>query len=68
LTALAYSWAQMARTAIEKKKAGDKDAFFENKLKTGRYFLDRVLPDAKAHLAKLKSGAASMMALPAEAF
>ncbi|MEX0645207.1 MAG: acyl-CoA dehydrogenase C-terminal domain-containing protein, partial [Parvularculaceae bacterium] len=68
LTALAYSWAQMAKTAIEKKKSGEKDAFFENKLMTGRYFLDRVLPDAKAHLLKLKSGAKSMMALPAEAF
>ena len=35
---------------------------------TGRYFLERVLPDAGAHLAKLKAGAAAMMALPAEAF
>ena len=65
LTALAHQWALMAKTALEK---GAKDAFYKNKLATGRYFLDRILPDTKAHLAKLKSGAASMMALPAEAF
>jgi hypothetical protein len=33
-----------------------------------RYFLGRVLPEAGAHLAKLKSGATPLMALPAEAF
>jgi hypothetical protein len=65
LTALAHQWALMAKAAIERKA---KDAFYRNKIATGRYFLDRILPDAKAHLAKIKSGAASMMALPAEAF
>jgi len=34
----------------------------------GRYFLERVLPDAGAALAKVKAGAETMMALPAEAF
>ena len=33
-----------------------------------RYFLARITPDAGAHLAKLKSGAGPVMALPAEAF
>ncbi len=68
LVALAHGWAQMAKVAIERKASGSKDTFFANKLITGRYFLERLLPDTKAHLAKLKSGAASMMALPAEAF
>ncbi|MEE2691151.1 MAG: acyl-CoA dehydrogenase C-terminal domain-containing protein [Pseudomonadota bacterium] len=68
LLCLAFGWAQLAKAAVEKQKAGEKDDFFANKLATGRYFLDRVLPDTKAHLAKLKSGAEAMMALPAEAF
>ncbi|MBB5518280.1 acyl-CoA dehydrogenase C-terminal domain-containing protein [Amphiplicatus metriothermophilus] len=68
LTGLAYAWAMLAKAAIEKKKAGEADEFHERKLTTGRYFLARVLPDAKAHLAKLKSGAEPVMALPAEAF
>jgi hypothetical protein len=66
LTAIAEGWARMARVAVEKEAGGD--PFYRNKLVTGRYFLARVLPDAKAHLAKLKSGAAPVMALPAEAF
>ena len=33
-----------------------------------RYFLARVLPDAGACLAKVKTGAETVMALPAEAF
>tara|TARA_R110001599_G_scaffold9661_3_gene47866 strand:+ start:10774 stop:12558 length:1785 start_codon:yes stop_codon:yes gene_type:complete len=66
LTALAYMWARMAKVAIEKKTDGD--PFYAEKLMTGQYFLDRMLPDAAAHLAKVKTGASSMMALPADAF
>jgi hypothetical protein len=68
LTGLAYMWALMARAARARIEAGDADPFYETKLTVGRYFLARVLPDADACLAKLKSGAAVVMALPAEAF
>ena len=68
LAALAEGWARMAKAAIAKRKTAGKDAFYANKLIIGRFFLDRVLPEAKAHLAKLKTGAGSTMALPAEAF
>ncbi|MEO1028526.1 MAG: acyl-CoA dehydrogenase C-terminal domain-containing protein, partial [Pseudomonadota bacterium] len=61
LTALTYMWSIMAKAALE--KAGSTDPFYTTKLKTGRYFIERVLPEADAHLAKLKTGAASMMAL-----
>jgi hypothetical protein len=66
LTALAYMWARMAKVAVEKRGAGD--PFYDEKLITGQYFLDRMLPDAGAHLAKVKTGAKAMMALPADAF
>ena len=39
-----------------------------SKLQTGRYFLERIVPDAEAHLAKLKTGSEVLMAMPAEAF
>ncbi|MEL7028602.1 MAG: acyl-CoA dehydrogenase C-terminal domain-containing protein, partial [Pseudomonadota bacterium] len=68
LTALSYFWAQMAKTALEKKAEGGDDPFYDHKLVTGRYFLERMTPDAAAHLAKIKSGADAVMALPAEAF
>ena len=65
LTCLAYAWAMIAKSAIEKQGEGD---FYKNKLITGTYFLERILPDSAAHLEKIKSGADTMMALPAEAF
>ena len=48
--------------------AGDTDPYYANKLVTGRYFVERHLPDAAAHLAKLKTGASLLMQLPADAF
>jgi alkylation response protein AidB-like acyl-CoA dehydrogenase len=68
LTGLAYAWAMIAEAANARIAAGDADPFYANKLTVGRYFLARVLPDAAAHLARLKTGAATVMALPAEAF
>ena len=68
LTGLALMWAMQAEAAQAKIVAGDPDPFYANKLTTARYFLERVLPDAAAHLAKLKTGSATMMELPAEAF
>jgi alkylation response protein AidB-like acyl-CoA dehydrogenase len=63
LTALAYMWALMAKACL-----GKADDFHATKLAVGRYFVERVLPDGAAHLAKVKAGGASLMALPEEAF
>ncbi len=68
VTALAYLWAQMAKAAQAKIDAGSDDPFYANKLITGRYFVERILPDAHSHLVKLKTGADLLMAMPAEAF
>ena len=68
LTGLAYMWGLMAKAANAKIAGGDADPFYAGKLMTGRYFLQRVLPDAGACLAKLTAGAEAVMALPAEAF
>ena len=68
LLCLAHGWANLAKAALDRKAAGDTDAFFDTKLITGKYFLERVLPDIKAHLAKLKTGADTMMSMPREAF
>jgi hypothetical protein len=68
ITGLTYMWALAAKVAQAKIDAGDSDPFYESKLVIGRYFLERILPEAGGHLAKLKTGSATMMALPAEAF
>ena len=68
VTALAYMWAQMAKAAQAQVDAGSTDPYYANKLMTGRYFVERILPDAGAHLKKLKPGADVLMQMPAEAF
>jgi hypothetical protein len=69
LVALAYMWALMAAKARTKLAAGEGDrAFLEAKLSTAGYFMQRVLPETKAHLARISSGAVPVMALAADAF
>ncbi|MFI4964686.1 MAG: acyl-CoA dehydrogenase C-terminal domain-containing protein [Caulobacterales bacterium] len=68
LVALAYMWAMMARTARAKIAGGATDPIYAEKLAVGRYYIARVLPETAARLAKLKTGAETLMALPAEAF
>src|SRR5437763_383505 len=70
LVALAYMWAQMAKTAQEKLKNGanGSEERMKAKLVTGKFFMERVLPETAAHLRRITTGADTMMALPAEAF
>src|SRR5215468_7907835 len=70
LVALGYMWCRMAEAAQGKLKAGADGAAprLNAKLVTGRFFMERMLPETAAHLARIKTGAASMMELPAEAF
>ncbi|KZE36260.1 acyl-CoA dehydrogenase C-terminal domain-containing protein [Chelatococcus daeguensis] len=68
LVALGYMWAQIARTALAKKANGGDAADMEAKLLAGRFFMERTMPESAAHLARISSGADTMMALPAEMF
>ncbi len=43
-------------------------AFHETKIATGRYYMARQLPATRLHLARIESGAETVMALAAEAF
>ncbi|WP_135212429.1 acyl-CoA dehydrogenase C-terminal domain-containing protein [Vitreimonas flagellata] len=69
ITALTYMWTLQAKAAFAaKKNGGASDPYFDTKIATGRYFIARVVPDAAAHLAKMKTGADPVMALAADAF
>jgi hypothetical protein len=70
LVALAYMWGRMAKVAQDKLAAGANGdaAFLKAKLVTARFFMERVLPETAAHLARISAGADAMMALEAEAF
>ena len=58
---LGYVWARMAAAAGE-------DDFGRAKRATGRYYMARLLPATALHLARIRTGAEPVMALPAEAF
>ncbi len=70
LVALGYMWCRIVAAARHKLANGGEDmkAQLDAKLVTARFFMDRMLPETASHLARIQSGAASMMELPAEAF
>ena len=68
LTAFAYMWAKMAKIAQDKIAAEGATPYLTTKLVTGRFFMERMLPETALHLARIQTGAATTMELPAEAF
>ncbi len=68
LVTLAYMWARMAKVALDKIAAAEPTPYLSTKLVTGRFFMERVLPETAAHLARLQSGSATTMELTADAF
>ena len=68
LVALGYMWGKMAKAAQGKLAEGASQPIYETKLATARYYFDRIMPESTAHLARISSGADSMMALDSEAF
>jgi alkylation response protein AidB-like acyl-CoA dehydrogenase len=68
LTAMAYMWARIAIAAHKGLAAGNDNAFYEAKLMTARFYVTRVLPQTTSLNHQIKAGAATLMAMPAEAF
>ncbi|HFQ15586.1 MAG TPA: acyl-CoA dehydrogenase [Rhodobacteraceae bacterium] len=67
--ALGFMWARMGVAACEALDTGAGDAtFYKTKLATGRYYAARHLPATKMHLARIRSGAQTVMALDPEEF
>jgi 3-(methylsulfanyl)propanoyl-CoA dehydrogenase len=67
LVVLGYMWCQIA-AAAHRKLASDDSGHMNAKLVTARFFMERMLPETATHLARIQSGATSVMELPAEAF
>ncbi len=74
LVGLAYMWARIAKASQEKLADGSNGgegpapAFYESKLMLAKFFMDRIMPETAAHLARIQTGADTVMAMPAEAF
>src|SRR5262245_9257329 len=66
---LAWCWAWMAAVSAAALKSGTKEAAFHRaKLATARYYFQRILPRAEAHLDAMAAGARSLMEIPADQF
>jgi alkylation response protein AidB-like acyl-CoA dehydrogenase len=66
---LAWCWVRMAAvSAAAISKGADGRDFHEAKLATARYYFERILPRAEAHLDALNAGAKPVMELPADRF
>ncbi|MDG1863696.1 MAG: acyl-CoA dehydrogenase C-terminal domain-containing protein [Yoonia sp.] len=66
---LGLMWARMGKAAMEALEAGASDtAFYETKIATGRYYMARQLPATAMHLARINTGAETVMALDADQF
>ncbi len=66
---LGLMWTKMAKAAYVALDEGAQDRdFLEAKIATGQFYMARQLPACGMHLARIESGADTVMALAAEAF
>jgi hypothetical protein len=65
---LGYMWARMAKVALDKIAGTGETAYLKTKLVTGRFFMERMLPETALHLARIQTGSGTTMELAAEAF
>ena len=64
LVALGFMWARSAKIATQKLPTANGDArFYQAKLTTAQFYMDRLLPQAGALYAAIKAGKRSTMAL-----
>ncbi len=56
LTSMTYMWARMAKFSI-----GKNEPIHKNKIKTGRYFMEKVMPELSMYSKKVQAGKSSMM-------
>ena len=69
IVALGYLWLRSAKLAQAALDGGTTEtAFYQAKLTTARFFIERILPQAGSLLAQIKSGKAAMMAMDEMAF
>ncbi|MHB0952557.1 MAG: acyl-CoA dehydrogenase C-terminal domain-containing protein [Allorhizobium sp.] len=69
LVVLGYMWAKMAKAANDNLSAGTGDAdYFRNKLLTGRFYMEKIMPETALRKTRIEAGADSLMEMAAEAF
>ena len=62
-------WTRMAAAARQALASGASDRdFYQSKIATGRYYMSRQLPATATHLARIRTGSESVMALAEDQF
>ena len=69
LVAMGHMWLAIAQAALRRKAEDPSTASeMDAKLVVARFYMERMMPETGARLARLSAGADALMALPAEAF
>jgi acyl-CoA dehydrogenase len=69
LVAMGYMWARIAKAANEKKKLGNGvGERMDAKLLTGRFYMERMLPETGTLFTRIQAGSDAVMSMPAEMF
>jgi len=68
LVALGYMWCRIAEAALTRLAVDPAAEPMRGKLATGRFFVERMLPETALHLDRVRLGGANLMELPAAAF
>ena len=65
LVAMGYMWLLMAEAALARQ---NEDAAMKGKIVAGKFFMERMMPETSAHLARISTGADTIMSMPEDAF
>ncbi len=65
LVAMGYMWLLMADAALARQ---NEDAAMKGKIVAGTFFMERMMPETSAHLARISTGADTIMSMPEDAF
>lgn len=69
LVAMGHMWMKMATVAQQKVASNSENKdFYETKLQTARFYMEKIMPQMHTHASAMKTGAGSLMALPETAF
>ena len=69
LVAMGYMWGRMAKAALTRKAQGNGAVErMDAKLLTGRFYVERMLPETATLFTRIQAGSDAVMSMPAEMF
>lgn len=62
LVAMGYMWARIVEAALKQIEQQGSSDFLQSKLLTGRFFMERLMPETTVYLQRIQAGCETMMA------